>query len=616
MARVGEQLRLIAEGCLFARFQRFRIPRLAGTLGVFPPAICRLRSMSNLRLFLSIIALSLVPNFAAGQGPPQGNPQINVPYRCANGITYTILVCKPYRADQWCQWREDQNGQTVTTVNSTWSSMTGRLQGCAVVAAPASLGTNAAPPPLTQAAVGSQQVLNPPYLKEFPSVDQVMAQTKGSDAKDTLNRQMASFLQLKKILEDLAGPRWLRGQFTPDEARIHGNYDLAYNNLAKPLNFPDDGYFAMPSFVASLFNTFPMPTVQSQWLAQNAQLAARVKASHQPMQGQPSAGSDTSGTSQDVRPLPATDDPGQLAIRRCAELGGTMLGCIGTGMGTDMSGMMGVNLSTLGHSYKAGLVIFGTYTAASGLSFGFSDSNVNIGGCGRMVQGAHNYAVTAAGGKYTLNIANTPQPLVVTLGADGKIAGPAAQDITGQQVTGYHVVTNLRTGMEVSRTPIYGPITVHCNVGTLKPGPPTDPSPASASVASGILTVMQNLTGTESSTAQQQQLLPPGPRMAGAFGGAGGLRIQFSDANAVIDCAQAHVKIPYDVANQEGGAVIRLQNGSNPFSLRVQSDGSLATTGTVIVNGKLMIGMRGSDPVFKPTTATCSGNALVAVSHP
>ena len=425
--------------------------RLAGLFARYPV------NTHTLRLLLPILAVGVDARFAVGQAAP-GNPQINVPYRCANGITYTILVCKPFGADQWCQWREDQNGQTVTTVNSTWSSMTGRLQG--------------------------------------------------------------------------------------------------------------------------------------------------------------SAGPDTAGASKDVRPLPATDDPGQLAIRRCAEPGGTMLGCIGTGMGTDMGGMMGVNLSTLGHSYKARLVIFGTYTAASGLSFGFSDSSVNIGGCGRMVQGAHNYTVTAAGGKYTLNIANTPQPLIVALGPDGRIAGPAAQDITGQQVTGYNVVTNLRTGMEVSRTPIYGPITVHCNVGTLTPGPPTDPSPASASVASGIITVMQNLTGTASSTTQQQLLLPPGPRMAGTFGGSGGLRIQFSDANAVIDCAQAHVRIAYEVANQAGGAVIRLQNGSNPFSLKVQSDGSLAVAGTVTVNGKLMIGMRGSDPVFNPTTATCPGNALVAASHP
>ena len=561
-----------------------------------------------------IIAIALAAGYALGQAS-QGNPQINVPYRCANGITYTILLCKPFGADQFCQWREDQSGQTVMTVNSTWSAMTGRLQGCTVAASPASAGTKPAQAAPGQASGGNQQALNPPYLKEFPTVDQVMAQTKGTDAKDTLNRQMASFLQLKKILEDLSGSRWLRGQLTPDEARIHGNYDVAYNNLAKPLNFPDDGYFAMPNFVASLFSTFPMPTVQQQWLAQNAQLAARVKASQQATQGPSSATPGTTAGSQGVRPLPATSDPGQLAIRRCAELGGSMLSCIGTGMGTDMTGMMGVNLNALTGSRKPGLVIFGSYTTPGGLFLAFSDASVNIGGCGKMVQGAHNYSVTAAGGRYSINIANTPQPLLVTLGADGKIAGPAAQDITGQQVTGYTVMKNVKTGVEVSRTPIFGPITVHCNVGTVIPGPPMDASPASTSVATGILTTLQTITGTGSPNSQQQ-MLSPGPRMAGAFNGSGGLKIQFTDANAVIDCAQAHVRVMYDIANQAGGAVVLLKNGSNPFSLRVQSDGSLSGAGTITVNGKLMTGMQGSDPVFTPTTGSCPGSALVAVNHP
>ena len=559
-----------------------------------------------------MLATTLAASGAFAQTAP---PQINVPYRCANGITYTILLCKPYGSDQFCQWREDQNGQTVTTVNSTWSSMTGRLQGC-TTSAPANSATTAKQPSSGQPAGGNQQALNPAYLKEFPSVDQVMAQVKGSDAKDTVNRQMASFLQLKKILEDLAGTRWLRGQLTPDESRIHGNYDLAYNNLAKPLNFPDDGYFGMPNFVSSLFSTFPMPTVQQQWLAQNAQLAARVRAQQQAASGQqPSASAQGPASStQGVRPLPATNDPGQLAIRRCAELGGSMLSCIGTGMGTDMTGMTGVNLNALTASHKAGLVIFGSYTAGSGLSFAFSDASVNIGGCGKMVQGAHNYQVSAASGRYTIDIANTPQPLIITLGADGRGMGPAAQDITGQQVTGYNILKNIKTGVEVSRTPIYGPITVHCNVGPLTPGPAMDASPQSTSVASGILTTLQTITGTGSQNSQQQ-MLPPGPRMAGTFNGSGGLKIQFSDANAVIDCAQAHVKVIYDVANQAGGAVVLVKNGSNPFSLKVQSDSTLAGAGAVTVNGKLMTGMQGSDPVFAPTSASCSSNALVAANQ-
>ena len=70
---------------------------------------------------------------AAAQAPAP--PVLNSPYVCANGLTYTVTVCKPYRADQWCETVEKQNGNVVTTMDSAWSQMTGRLKGCTVAAA-------------------------------------------------------------------------------------------------------------------------------------------------------------------------------------------------------------------------------------------------------------------------------------------------------------------------------------------------------------------------------------------------------------------------------------------------------------------------------------------------
>jgi len=74
-----------------------------------------------------------------------------------------------------------------------------------------------------------------------------------------------------------------------------------------------------------------------------------------------------------------------------------------------------------------------------------------------MVQGGHNYAIQPAGSQYQIKIDNQPQPLVVTLEADGKIAAPAVQQITGQKIVGYFVETNRKTGAS-TRTPQYGPI--------------------------------------------------------------------------------------------------------------------------------------------------------------
>lgn len=532
--------------------------------------------------------------FAASMGVmAQAPPVLNTPYRCANGITYTVTICKPFGADQWCQWTEQQNGQLVTTVNSTWSSMTGRLQGCTVAPAATGTGTKAPGAAPTQPPTGTQQTFNPPYLKEFPTVDQIMVQLKGSSAQDTAYRQLTALHEFAQMIAALAGPRMTQNQLTPDEARIVTSYFNAYTNLAKSTTNPQDAYANDPQFTASLFTTFKMPAVHQLWENANA------------MAGEQAGG----GT---PRPLPPTNDPSQIAIRRCFELGGTGLECVGAGMSEGFKQMIGIDTGALTSSGKAGLVMLGTFTASSGLAFSFADSSVDISNCGKMSRGGHNYSVSVTGGRYVINIANQPQALVVALGQDRKGAGPAAQDITGQQITGYEVTTNRKTGVVVGRTPIYGPITVHCSVGALTPGPDVIVDPGDSN-GGGVLSALGMMMGMlAGDSGSKQPTVPAGPRMAGVFKGAGGLKIQFNDGNAVIDCAQVHVLALYDVSMQGGQAVVALENGANPFHLTVHADGTLSGSGTATVNGKLMTALNGADPIFAPTSASCPLNALAA----
>jgi hypothetical protein len=535
---------------------------------------------------LLTIAISLA---AAATSTAQAPPILNTPYRCANEITYTVSVCKPYKTDQWCQWTEQQNGQTVTTANSTWSSMTGRLQGC-TVAPPAPASPANVSKPSTSSA---PHTFNPPYLREFPTVDQIKAQIKGSSAQDTAYRQLTALHEFAQMITALAGPRMTQNQLTSDEVRIVTGYFNAYNDLAKSTTNPKDAYAGNSQFTASLFATFKMPTIQQAW-------ETSVKMSAQQPGG--------SGPQQ----LPPTTDPSQLAMRRCFELGGSDLQCVGAGMSRGFKQMIGFDTTALTSSGKAGLVIVGTFKASSGLTFDFGDGSVNISNCGKMVQGNHAYSVNVSGGKYSIDIANQPQPLLLTLPAGANASGPAAQDITGQQVTGYTVTTNLKTGAEVGRTPIYGPITVHCSIGALTRGPDVllDQGQSSGTgVLSSLGTVLGMMTGD---TDSKQLSISPGARMTGVFSGSGGLKLQFNDGNAVIDCAQAHVLAPYDVSIQAGSAVVTVKNGTNPFHLTVQGDGTLRGSGTTTVNGKLMTALNGSDPVFAPTSAICSLNSLVA----
>jgi hypothetical protein len=560
----------------------FKATRSTGLEGALSEEFCKPSAAMRASAALAGLVIVLATASAAQSPAP---PVFNVPYICANGLTYTVTTCKPYRADQWCETVEKQNGNVVTTMDSAWSQMTGRLAGCTVT-------PPTAPAPSAPAATSTQQTFNPPYLKEFPTVDQIMAQLKGSSAQDTANRQLSAMHVFGQMVAAMAGPRVAQNQLTPDETCIITTYFNAYNSFAKSPANPQDSYPAQTSFITTLFSTFSMPTVHQIWLTAQAQTQ------------QTAANGQT--------PLAPTTDPGTLAARRCVELGGSMTQCMGTALSTGMQSLLGVNLSAMTSPGGTGrLIMFGAYNAASGLHFTFSDGSVDIGGCGLMVQGGHNYAIQPSGNQYQIKIDNQPQPLAVTLDADGKIAAPAVQQITGQKIVGYFVETNRKTGAS-TRTPQYGPDTETCKLGTLTPGPATAPDQGMIADLSSAISMMGSLFGGDSdSSAPKQLLLAPGPRMIGTYTSAGGLKIQFQDAGAVIDCAQAHVSVQYDVSNQAGAATIAVKNGSTPFSLTLQPSGTLSGAGSATINGKLMTALDGEgNPILTPTSATCTLGAL------
>jgi hypothetical protein len=459
--------------------------------------------------------------------------------------------------------------------------------------------------------------LNPAYLEEFPSPDQVMANLKGSDAKDTLNRQLGAFEYFKQMIQDLAGDRYFKSGFMPDEARLWGAYNLAYNNLAKPLNFPIDGYFPRPDFAQQLFATFQMTSVQKLLQSQDAQFAAAQKArQQQPTGSNPAPTTGGAPAPSGVTPLQPSTDPATLAARRCVELGGTMGKCTMQGLSAGLNQFIGFDLSALDPNVH-GLVIFGSYQIPNGTVVAFTDTNVVISGCGKLAGGTHLYTVQPFGSQYAIKIANQPQTLLVGIGADGKLVGPAAQVITGTQITGYTyraqkdpVTGGPVKGTKHDEVPTYGPLTQNCAIGTLPPGPPQDPTPISANPDGAIISALGSLlTGTTPGSGAPT--IPPGPRYVGVYTNGSDFRIQFQDANAVIDCKQAHVMVPYDVGLKGGVASVNVKNGATPFTVTPTASGTLTGPASVTVNGKLMTGLTAdTQPVLTPTSASCSASSL------
>src|SRR5262245_58406775 len=80
------------------------------------------------RSFCSIAALvgcAITPMLALAQAPLQ----LNVPYRCQDGVTRTITRCERNARAEVCFWREEEQGQ-ITERYNVRSQMDGWLSTC------------------------------------------------------------------------------------------------------------------------------------------------------------------------------------------------------------------------------------------------------------------------------------------------------------------------------------------------------------------------------------------------------------------------------------------------------------------------------------------------------
>jgi len=574
-------------------------------------------AISAVRGFIAIL-IALVPMtlVAAAQEPLQ----FNVPYRCADGTQYVIEKCGPYGKFEICTWREEKNGQVITTANSERTQMYGRLKPCPVQAA-----ARPAAPGAPGQAPQSSGPLNPPYLKELPSVDRVTKEIQGSDPKDTKLKQYGAFRQLRQIVQDSTGDRWFQNKLTPDETRIYGQYDVAYNKLGTELDFPLGGYGTDSKFREELYTRFGMTGVRAAVDQANKVFDAR----HQQRVASDKAAFDAANAPQ-TSPLgldnQATNEAVSATTRRCLELDGTQLECVGSGFMAGLKTMVGLDpgksilTPPVAHP---GLRLTGSYSNGSGLDLAFNDDSAAIAGCGKLVPDGHGYAVGKIGNQLAIRIDNKPQQILLAMGQDGKLTGPGAVDVTGRIVIGHHSVTTYKyytstnqmvPGSAVTtQVPDYGPATARCTIGPL-------PNATSTSAAgNSLLNVLDTLDPTTSEDAKNKEYAkrqtPPGPRLVGTYASAGGLKLEFETDTVTIDCQQAHARQKYSLQNTPAQLLVTVQNGSAPITLAVQQNGSLTAAPSVNVFGKLVRDINQNGVVFVPTNASCGAATLTAKSN-
>ena len=597
------------------------------------PMRFKFRGSYRFSLITGLAILVLVPLalFVSAQEtlPPI---QFNVPYRCTDGTTYIIQRCEMGRKGEVCFYRIEKNGQLETESYNVRSQMTGWMTACPP------------PPPQPQAApagsLGGQtgpapgQPLTPPYLSELPAPERVIALLKGTTPKATALLQIGAFYQVTEVIRTLAGPRAIRNQLTPDEVRLMQTYSVASLQVSQAI----ERTLASEQEKAKWRNDAPseyrFATSDPRFGVEGTQLFTRLLSERLRAQFAAAIGAEqerhrafVQAQTQNDQPVAQTksdfvrNDPGTLAARRCVELGGNELGCVGKGF---MTGLLGEGLTDFlsGKNSRTGLTMTGNYAGAAGVSLSFSDDGVSLSGCGKLVSDSHPYTVAKNGNGFLIKVQAEPKPLAFNLGPDGQLAGPGVTDLAGQIITGYNNVwmQEYRNGVpEVggscqggrcgywTQVPVFAPKTERCTIGALRP---TGPTLTGGSLVSSLVGVASGESAEQAFGESEKDLPAPGPRMTGQYAGQGGLALDFTAERVVLDCGEAHVARRYTVENAAKQVLVSVNNGAAPFSLALQPNGTLAGSGNVEVSGRVVTGSTGNGIAFAPRTARCAAGVL------
>lgn len=459
------------------------------------------------------------------------------------------------------------------------------------------------------------------YSNDLPSVERVKAEIKGSDPTDTLARQVAVFTYLQAYIDRIKSNRSARGTFTPGEQKMWNAYRNAAYEISQEYaktHTPAEAqaferlhgrYEMNGTFYDDWSKRLIGPQSASAYKQAEASLAAAGERRYQQemQQYKQDRAAQQAADKQIFGTQGLSDDPTAVAARRCLELGGSTLGCMGKGLSAgimDLAGFGADAQESLMGPGRAGVVLKGLYKNSSTVTaLNFDDASVSLNGCGKLADDAHNYSIEKRSGLVRITIDNEPSPIVLTMRPDGGLVGPGLIDVKGRIIVGYFTSTHYENGVATgtTSTPDYRPAMGRCVVGALvkPPNPPSRPSAAQSASDGSAIGALTGMIGSFVPDAGEVGL-----RMTGKYGG-GNLLLDFSGNSLILDCGQAHVRQPYTVENTSNALLVHVQNSAGPFTLGVQPDNSLRGAGSTTVNGRLVSGMSGDNVTFAPHSETC-----------
>ena len=468
------------------------------------------------------------------------------------------------------------------------------------------------------------QQMNPPYLREMPSVDRVNKEIVGDNDVETGAKRSGAFAQLSEMVYRMTVLQHKRrDDLTPDEARLITAYSnasvSAWNPIASTVNKMPPGperqklrdYGANADFRAELLQKLFSSQFRAQY-AQTDQEYAKIQTKFINDTRTPPAAPKQSPSGQSPN---MANDPETVALRRCVAAGRGLSECFGDALGSSFK----VLIPGLAQKQGApGLRLSGAYTGDASIAFARVSDELPSGsvavGCGGLYADPYNYEVSIRAGQVVLRIETKPTDVEFNMLPDGSFKGPGVVTLSGRVVTGYgpahevsyrvqdgwtqastrwdRQINNLDNttyvwvpkiveGTKTVRDPIFKPATAKCTLNSMKLLPESEKDTR----------VVVNMT---------VQQVPVGLRMVGDYEGGNGFGVSFHLDSATVICGESEQNDRYSVSPTGHGFLIEVQHGSTPFSLNLQDDGSLNPTrgGVITVNGRTMTDVKGGQPVF------------------
>ena len=575
------------------------------------------------------------PSPAAPASQSSSDLQLNTPYQCAGDLTLTAVQCQKQNGQDYCLVKVEQNGKFLMEVPKPQAEIVTQLKACKA-------GTT----------------FNPPYLAEFPRASFVVQAMVTGTPKDNVTRAMGALYQLTEIINVLSAQRGTSG-YSPDEKKLLDDYSKMqsalvqaaaqnlpgqqFNVATNPYHFsrsdPKFGFEGIP-----VWTTFLSPSLQARFAqivgGNDPRYIAAVEREKRTAMQQLQTNAAIAQSEQNAR-----KDPGSVATRRCLESGRSETECLGEGIKVGLADLAGENhpvTALVATNKDPGLRLTGFYS--SGNFYVRFDQNAAGLKCGSLLEVQFPYSVERSANQVLVKVPIQPKTLVLSFKPDGKLSGPGPIDVFGRVVAGratdtastsYDMQTQTtttqrqisandapnysadqvqRNGMEYSvddqtTSSTMVPTTVHnysvptspkterCNVSVL---PPT----AATSSMSGILT---DGLGTKASKSANTV---PGLRLNGTYSVAGGLKIEFRDDSATLECGTALSSEGYAVVPEGSQLVVKFQHGTGPLSLVLQPNGTLTGSGSVDVNGRKIYRSQTGDTAYTPQNASCTLGTL------